>query len=375
MAVLDRILIVGAGIGGLTLAAALRQRGYSPALIERARAWRPIGAGLAVQPNGVRVLRALGSAAEIELVAAVIRYWDFCDEQGAILCETDVTDLWGGVGPFLGVARSELHRILLGGTAGVPVRLGVTISALTQDTHGVEVGLSDGTRERYDLVVGADGIGSSVRAMAIDNASPVYGGQMVWRVIVPIRPQGLSKLQFLLGEATFFGLCPVGDGSTYGFANVAGPQIRDEVEGRRARVRDRFARFGRIVHEFLDAIDADEQVHCSAIEWLPTEAWYRGRVVLIGDAAHASSPMMGQGGSMAMEDAYVLAELLQGEATIEAALAAYVDRRAPRVRWVRQQSRAAGESLALPVAQRNALLRERGEHMMRARFGPLLTEP
>jgi 2-polyprenyl-6-methoxyphenol hydroxylase-like FAD-dependent oxidoreductase len=185
----------------------------------------------------------------------------------------------------------------------------------------------------------------------------------------------LTTLQFLLGDACFFGLSPVSEGRTYGFGYVMQPRIHDPVEGRLARLRDRFAEFGPLVQEYLGALDRDEQVHCSAMEWVDVEEWYADRVVLIGDAAHASSPLMGQGGCMAMEDAIVLAEVLRAASTIEQALAAYAVRRRPRVKWVQQQSMATAEALRMPPAVRNPALRERGNEMLRSRFGPLLAPP
>jgi 2-polyprenyl-6-methoxyphenol hydroxylase-like FAD-dependent oxidoreductase len=238
----------------------------------------------------------------------------------------------------------------------------------------VHVTFSDGSAGEYDLVVGADGINSTVRRLAVDDEPPAYGGQMVWRAIAPIRPRGLTKLQFLLGDGCFFGLCPVGDGGTYGFANTSEPRFHDEPEGRLERVRARFASFGSIVHEYLGALDSDDSLHCSAIEWLEREAWSNGRVVLIGDAAHAGSPMMGQGGCLAMEDAYVLAEELSNAPSVESALASYIARRAPRVKWVREHSRAVGESLRLPSAVRNGVLRQRGDQLLQDRYRPLVAE-
>ena len=375
MAHAERILIVGGGIAGLSLAAALQRRGFKPELIERSRSWRAVGAGIAVQPNGIRILRALGAGAAIEGAGTGIRHWSFCDDQGEVLCETDLEALWADVGPFIGITRGEMQRALLAAAAGATLRSGTSISALAEDGDGVRVELSDGSITTYDLVVGADGIASAVRTLALDATPPAYGGQMVWRSLAPVRPRGLTKLQFLLGDGCFFGLCPVGGGCTYGFGNVAGPRVRDEPAGRLTRLRERFAHFGPIVHEYLAAVESDDRIHCSAIEWLTQETWRGGRVVLIGDAAHASSPMMGQGGSLAVEDAWVLAEALHSADSVERALDDYVVRRSPRVQWVRQQSQAAGESLRLPVAARNAALRARGDDMMQQRFRPLTAAP
>lgn len=375
MAHIERILIVGGGIAGLTLATALHQNGFSAELIERSPAWQAIGAGIAVQPNGMRILHALGMGAAIEQAGTVIRHWDFCDQHGALLSETDLEALWGNVGPFIGIARARLHQVLLAGAAAVPSRLGLSITSLTPSDEGVSVILSDGSIGKYDLVVGADGIGSSVRTLTLSAALPLFAGQMAWRSLVPLRPRGLTKLQFLLGDGCFFGLCPIGNGQTYGFGNVSEPRFQDPVQGRLERLRERFAAFGGPVQDYLAALTTDEQIHCSAIEWVEQAAWYSGRVVLIGDAAHASSPMMGQGGCLAMEDAYVLAEVLRTADSVEHALEDYVSRRRSRVEWVQQASRAVAESFGLPPATRNAVLRERGDSLMQQRFSPLIPAP
>src|SRR5262245_38592291 len=212
MAHVERILIVGGGIAGLTLATALHQHGFTAELIECSPSWHAVGAGIAVQPNGIRILRALGMGAAIEQAGTVIRHWDFCDQQGEVLCETDLEGLWRDVGPFIGVERAKLQQVLLAGAVAVPSRLGTSVRALTQDAHRISVEFSDGSVGDYDLVVGADGIASTVRQLTLSVALPVYAGQMTWRSVAPIRPRGLTKLQFLLGEGCFFGLCPVGNG-------------------------------------------------------------------------------------------------------------------------------------------------------------------
>ena len=244
-----------------------------------------------------------------------------------------------------------------------------------QDVRRVSVAFSDGTTGDYDLVVGADGIKSIVRALTLTTAGPSDLGAMNWRSIAPIRPGGLTALQLHLGDGCVFGLVPTGAGRTYGFAYVLQPRFHDSLEGRLERLRKRFAKFGGRVQEYLASLEHDDQVICSAMEWMDSEKWHSGRVVLVGDAAHASSPMMGQGGCMAMEDACVLAEELCAAVTVESALASYVSRRRPRAKWVQQQSMALAEILTGPSGVRNAALRERGNELMQARFGPLVPVP
>jgi 2-polyprenyl-6-methoxyphenol hydroxylase-like FAD-dependent oxidoreductase len=190
-----------------------------------------------------------------------------------------------------------------------------------------------------------------------------------------MRPTKLTDLRFFFGDQCFFGLCPVGGGHTYGFGHVAEPHFHDNVRGRLARLRRRFDGFAEPVQQFLAALDCDEQVHCSTVEWVDQEEWHRDRVVLVGDAAHASSPMMGQGGGMAVEDAYVLAVCLRSADTVESALDRYITRRKPRVKWVQQESLAVSQIIGLPSEPRNAALRTRGEEMFRKRFQPLIAPP
>jgi 2-polyprenyl-6-methoxyphenol hydroxylase-like FAD-dependent oxidoreductase len=228
---------------------------------------------------------------------------------------------------------------------------------------------------RPETVVGADGIKSTVRALTLTTAGPSDLGAMNWRSIAPIRPGGLTALQLHLGDGCVFGLVPMDAGRTYGFAYVLQPRFHDSLEGRLERLRNRFAKFGGRVHGYLASLERDDQIICSAMEWMDSEKWHSGRVVLVGDAAHASSPMMGQGGCMAMEDACVLAEELCADVTVESALASYVSRRKPRAKWVQEQSMALAEILTGPSGVRNAVLRERGNELMQARFGPLVPVP
>jgi 2-polyprenyl-6-methoxyphenol hydroxylase-like FAD-dependent oxidoreductase len=168
----------------------------------------------------------------------------------------------------------------------------------------------------------------------------------------------------------------MGAGRTYAFAYVIEQRFHDPLEGRLARLRNRFATFGGRVQEYLASLERDDQVICSAMEWIECEKWHLGRVVLVGDAAHASSPMMGQGGCIAMEDACALAEELRASTTVEDALASYASRRKPRVEWVQHQSMALAASLTTgPATVRNTALRERGNQIMQACFGPLVAAP
>jgi 2-polyprenyl-6-methoxyphenol hydroxylase-like FAD-dependent oxidoreductase len=376
MADVGRILIVGGGIGGLSVATALHRAGLTAELVERSTTWPAIGSGINLPANGVRALRALGIGEAFGRAAAVVGRWGFFDQRARLLCETDLEALWGKVGPCLAMTRVKLQEALLGGAAAVTHRLGVSLTALAQDAGRVRVGFSDGTTGSYELVVGADGIHSTVRRLAIGPSSPTYAGQTVWRSLISTRPPGIAdNIMVLLGDGCFFGIVPMGDGWSYGFGAVDASRFQDPPAGRLERLRSRFGGFGEPVPTYLAALEDDEQLHAGPIEWVEPDAWYRGRVVLVGDAVHAGPPHMGEGGCMAVEDALVLAEVLGTADTIESALESYVRRRRPRVEWVQEQSRAAAQAWVLPPSVRDALLRERGDQTFRARYRPLIPEP
>ncbi|HEY7143537.1 MAG TPA: FAD-dependent monooxygenase [Streptosporangiaceae bacterium] len=375
MAKADRILVVGGGIAGLSAAIALRRQGYAPELAERAPGWPAAGAGIALYANGVRVLGELGVGEQVCAAAARLRRWEFRDERDRPLCATDLDELWADAGPSVGIERVALQDALLTGAAGLPARLGTGVTALTEDGERVSVTFSDGSSGRYDLVVGADGIYSTVRAQLISQAPPRYAGLVAWRAVAGTRPDGVTGVTILVGEGSFAGLVPVGGSRTYGFAAVSGERFDDPAAGRLARLRDRFGGFGGPVPAFLAALEHDGQLHSGPIEWVELDRWHTGRVVLIGDAAHASTPHLGEGGSMALEDALVLAAELRAADTVEQALPAFAARRRPRVRWVQEQSRAAAGAWVLPPPVRDAALRERGDQMLRDRYRPLIAPP
>lgn len=375
MADVGQILIVGGGIAGLSLAAALRRQDFAAELVERSKDWPAIGAGINLPANGVRALRALGAGRAVERAGTVIRRWGFFDQQGEMLCNTDLEELWGDVGPCIGIERVKLHQALLACAADVPSRLGTAVVSVAQADGKASVGFSDGSSAEYDLVVGADGIYSTVSAVTMKAEPPVYAGQIVWRSISRTRPGGVTNMMVLMGDNRYFGLVPMGDDCTYGFGAVGGPRFDDPLRGRLERLRRRFEAFGRPVLEYLASLECDAQLHFGPIEWVDRPRWHSGRVVLIGDAAHAGPPHMAEGGCMAIEDALVLAEVLRSEGSIELALEAYETRRRPRADWVQEQSRAAAQTWILPPDVRNKALRERGDQMMHDRYAPLKLLP
>jgi 2-polyprenyl-6-methoxyphenol hydroxylase-like FAD-dependent oxidoreductase len=238
--------------------------------------------------------------------------------------------------------RPAFHAILHAAMerAGVPARLGVSIAALSQDGGGVEVGFTDGTRGRYDLVIGADGVNSRVRALAFGaSLRPVFSGQAVWRAMVP-RPADVTGRYFFHGPRNKAGVNPVSHTEMYIFLieNIPdNPRLAENDLP--ALLRAQLADFAGILAAARQHVTRPEQIVYRPFgSILMPPPWHRGRVLLVGDAAHTATPHMGSGAGIAIEDTIVLAELLRQELPLDAALARFMERRYERCRMVVEAS-------------------------------------
>jgi FAD-dependent urate hydroxylase len=364
-----RILIVGAGLAGLSLARALDEAGFAPQVIEREAGWGVAGTGIYLPANGVRALRTLGLEDAVAARAVPIPHQRLLDHRGRLLAEIDLDRLWGDVGPCLGLPRTELHQIL---RKGVPVQLGRTIRSLEHLDGPVRVGFDDGRGGEFDLVVGADGLRSTVRRLAVDPRPPVPVGQHSWRFLAACPPQ-VTTWTVLLGQGASFLTVPVGPGLVYCYADVTtdtaggGERDGDPV----GRLRERFAGFAAPVPGLLDQLQDPVRIHVAPIEQVAEERWGRGAVVLVGDAAHGMSPNMAQGAALAFEDGLVLAACLRDAATVTDAVAAFVGRRSRRTGWVSSQTHRRDRTRNLPPVLRDLTLRAFGRRIFRSNYRPL----
>jgi len=375
MARVERVLIVGGGMAGLSLAIALRQRGLSAEIVERADEGAGTGAGLYLVGLGTRALGALGLADAALREAYLNRTQTFRNHRGARLAELDVEAYWASCGTCLGLQRAVLHRLLAEKVASLQIRFGVTVGALRQEQEQVSVRFTDGSGDTYDLVVGADGIRSSIRRLEFGESDPQFRGQVGWRFIAR-RPAGIDGWTVFLGSGSAFLLLPLGGDRVYGYADRIAPRpIADPPEGRVERLREIFRHFARPVREVLAQIDSPEQLHFSAIEEVVYETWGRGRVMLIGDAAHAMSPNMACGAAMAFEDALVLADLIAQDGAVSGIVPEFIRRRSARVGWVRRQTNGRDRLRSLPPVLRDAFLRLLADRTYRANYQPLLAPP
>ncbi|WP_191971337.1 FAD-dependent monooxygenase [Streptomyces luteolifulvus] len=364
------VLVVGAGIAGLASAIALGREGMHVDVIERSPESRTAGAGLFLPGNSVRALTALGLGKHLSALGAPVPGQRLMDHRGRALADIDMADLWRGTAGCVGITRGDLHAALQD-IVPVPVRHGVTVDSLKHSDDGVQVEFSDGGSARYDVVVGADGIRSSLRELVDPAAAARYLGQASWRFLTGDAAD-IDRWTVWLGPGTAFLAYPVSGGRVCCYADVAAPSPEDPTTA--AGLARLFSGYDQRVRDLLATPDAHE-AYFSPVEEVRCETWARGRVVLVGDAAHASSPNMAQGVAMAVEDAQVLAEVLAGGGDTEELLRRYVQRRLPRTRWVQRQTRRRDRTRSLPPAVRNLAFRHGAKALFERGYAPLRDLP
>jgi len=344
----QRILIVGGGIAGLSLAIALCRQGKQVHIAELNAAWNVYGVGVILQSYALRALDSLQLAAacvEQGYPYSVSRHFD---SQGQPLHErVKVNLLQGGWPASCGILRTNLHILLSQNAldAGAKVLLGTTVQTMDQDESGVDVMFSDGKRDRFDVVVGADGVRSQVRKMLFGaDLQPRFTGQACWRFTLP-RPAELTSAQMFHGQRKLAGLIPLTPDHMYLLLLTEEPGNPRMPEDRLdALLRERLAEFKGPIAAARECIPASDQIVYRPLESLMVDApWSRGRIVLIGDAAHATTPHLALGVSLAAEDAVILAEMLKDASDVPATLEAFSKRRHARCKRVVDASGQIGE--------------------------------
>ncbi len=335
------ILIIGGGIGGLTSAIALCRDGHTVTVIEKDPDWSVYGVGIIQQANVVRAM------AQLELLDDYLSAGVGFDKvaihtpDGTKVAEVPMPKLVEGYPPSVGIGRPALHRVLGDRTiaAGADVRLGVTASEIDDDGEGVTVSFSDGTQKRFDIVIGADGLYSQTREMIMPDApKPEFTGQAVWRYNFP-RPADLDALHVYNGP-TGVGLVPINRELMYMFVTTPEPDNpRYKADGLAAAMREKLANTAPQIRAMAELITDDAGVVYRPLEGMMLDGvWHVGRVALLGDAVHATTPHLGQGAGMAIEDSIVLAEELAEARTPEEAFEAYRDRRYDRCKYIVDRS-------------------------------------
>jgi len=324
------ILIVGGGIAGLALAGLLRDKGMEATVVEQTAEWGRVGWGIGLWGNGLAVLDALGVADDAVSRGSVPDRFEIRGADGTRLASVDLP----GDDAFLAVHRADLHAALRGAVPEPWVRMGTTPAVIEQTSDGVTVTLDDGTEDRYNAVVGADGLHSRVRDLQFGDWTVDDREAVVWSFWTPTGTDlGMTDTmvsRWASGTEAFLG--GVGDRGLVNIATRMPAGVTPDAPALDRLTTTADALGGRLPAAVAE-LDADD-VFFDRIREVRAEQWHRDRAVLIGDAAHAVHPISGMGAALALEDAYVLAEELAGEAPVPDALAAFERRRRSRVRSV-----------------------------------------
>jgi 2-polyprenyl-6-methoxyphenol hydroxylase-like FAD-dependent oxidoreductase len=358
------VAIAGGGIGGLTLASALRRSGIGVTVYERAQALRPAGAGITVQANAMAALRTLGLDEAVAAQGQVAGEALILDAAGRVLQAVETEALQRELGaPIVCIHRSRLHQVLLDACGAENVRTGCAVVGYGDLGEGVSVHLSDGSVANVDLLVGADGIHSTVRTQLLGEQPLRYSGYTSWRGVCRDPELGaITRTSESWGVGKRFGIVPIGQGEVYWFATANAPEGQQDPPGRtREGLLERFAGWHEPIERLIERTAEADLLRTDIHDRPPVRSWSKGRVVLLGDAAHPMTPNLGQGGCQAIEDAVVLARALAKLPSVGDALQRYEGLRVERANGIVKKSYALGRLGQLEnraaILLRNALLR------------------
>lgn len=335
------ILIIGGGIGGLTSAIALRRDGHRVTVIEKDPAWSVYGVGIIQQSNVIRAMAELGLVDDYMAAGVPFNKVAVHAPDGSLVAEVPMPRLVEGYPAAIGIGRPALHKVLgdRAIAAGADVRLGVTTDSMDDRGGSVVVRFSDGSEEPFDIVIGADGVYSQTRQAAMPDApQPEFTGQAVWRY--NFARSGDVDVLHAYNGAIGAGLVPISRDLMYMYVTTPEPgKPRYEADQLAASMRAKLATTAPQIQALGQRItDNDEVVYRPMDAMMLYGDWHVGRVALLGDAVHATTPHLGQGAGMAIEDSIVLAQEIARHDTPEEAFRAYRDRRFERCRYIVEKS-------------------------------------
>lgn len=369
-----KVIVVGGGIGGLAVAAGVGQLDYEVTVIERAPALAEVGAGLTLWPNGIKALRALGIEG-VRHTGQILTAGGIREPSGRWLIRTDPSDFTREFGePMVALHRADLQAALFDVASGVAeIRLGVSVAGFDRHDSTVAVELGDGSRLDGDLLIGADGVDSIVRRRLF-GVEKRYTGFLAWRGVVDFTSDDGGGSE-AVGRGRIFGFLPIGDRRTYWYAAMRLPES-EAVGPHQDKLFERFGNWHEPIPELI-LKTSESDILCNPMHEVPRlREWTAGNVSLVGDAAHAMFPNLGQGACQGLEDAVVLRNALSARSDPGRALSEYEKTRLRRANRVAARSRTMGRvvlaSSRTAVTMRNRAMSLTPDSILKLGLKPIL---
>lgn len=332
-----KAIIIGSGMAGLAAGIAMRQAGYEVEIYEKTRKLRPAGAGISLWSNGIKVLNKLGLGKEVAAIGGEMNRMEYRNHQGEVLNHVNLMPLVEQVGqkPYP-VSRTDLQQMMLTAFGEQDVQMGMRCVEVKQDADSATAIFEDGSTATGDVIIGADGIHSVVREyLGGGKVEPRYAGYVNWNGIVEASPDLAESDVWVIyvGEGKRASMMPIGGNRFYFFMGCPKPKgTKVEPKNIRAELKSTFTGWAQPVQNLIEKLDPEEVNRLEISDIDPLPHLVKGRIALVGDSAHATTPTLGQGGCQAMEDAEVLCRyLVTTNISVEDALKRYEAERKERV--------------------------------------------
>lgn len=358
-----KVSIIGAGIGGLTLAIALQKKGVEVEIFEAASAFGKVGAGIVLAINAMQVYRRLGLDQQLQAKGNCLKKMAITNAQLKIMAGNEMAYFEEKHSlSNVAIHRATLHEVLLSELSNVPLHLNKKLKQLEEGTDGIQLEFVDGSMHKADLVIGADGIHSGVRQSIFPEAKERFAKQLCWRGVLPFKlEKGMEQtMRESWGGDCRFGIVPIEKDQVYWFACVS-YQKNAKEEFKAIDLSQRFSNFNPIVAQIIKETPKNKIIEAELSDLEILKTWHKGKVCLMGDAAHATTPNMGQGANQAIESAWVLADCLTRETDPKVAFEAYQKIRQAKANEIVKTSWQIGKIAHIKnpimVALRNAAIR------------------